>query len=250
MGSNLSSAGKKDLLKTPHGCKLYGKNNFASCVLFRQMDKDLIEYFLKQVKIFNCSADELVKLGFKACVDHPQLPDHIYYEGYFHSYNTDEPIESINPRNTRTFNKPAAPKLLRSFYIAFRDKNKLKFEAITTKILNIKNTAEEDKKLIADLFILETLCGDLAIQIHAGTGVSYDDIAWHCDAVNSLFHMAISIRGKRDLYSYLSQTKTDEDRNIFVDNLNQNDVYISSPYGYFHGVSYPEQKWENRTIAT
>jgi len=29
----------------------------------------------------------------------------------------------------------------------------------------------------------------------------------------------------------------------------EGDTYISSPYGFFHGVSYKENTWDNRMIA-
>ena len=65
----------------------------------------------------------MLQNGFKRNVDHPTLPDHIYYEGYFHALPTSKPALSLNPRSGMDFEKPAAPLRLRAFVEAVRRLN-------------------------------------------------------------------------------------------------------------------------------
>ena len=250
---------------TPHGSLMYGELARACTVMFGNLDADLHKHIVDETPAFTCAEGRMIDLGFAKCVDYPTLPDHVYYEGYFHSCRVPRPIESLNPRNGRPFNKPPAPKALRALYIAFRDKNKALLSDMAQKILELptpheldheeqKETQEIDpRQVIADMFSPEgseeILCGDLAIQVHCGTGVSYEHIGWHRDSINSMFHFATSIRGKRDLYSSLSDHPDSSKQQIFVDRLETPNIYISSPANFRHAVSYPEQSWEDRTIA-
>ena len=255
---------------TPHGTLMYGELSRACTVMFGSLDADLHKHLLDETAAFTCAEGRMVELGFAKCVDYPSLPDHVYYEGYFHSSRDSRPVESLNPRNGRPFNKPPAPKALRAMYIAFREKNKAILSEMARKILELpqatllprechleeqNETQEVDpRKIIADMFSPEgsageILCGDLAIQVHCGTGVDYDHLAWHRDSINSMFHFATSIRGKRDLYSSLSHHPENSKQQIFVDRLQTPNIYISSPAFFRHAVSYPEKSWEDRTIA-
>ena len=251
---------------TPHGLQMYGERKCACTVMFGNLDANLHKHLLDEIPAFTCAEDRMIELGFAKCIDYPLLPDHVYYEGYFHSCRNSTPIESINPRNGRPFNKPPAPKALRALYIAFRDKNKALLREMAQKILELPqakplNELEEGtpkvdaRQIVAKMFNPDgsgdILCGDLAIQVHCGTGVSYEHIGWHRDAINSIFHFATSIRGKRELYSSLSDQPDNYNskKQIFVDRLETPNIYISSPAFFRHAVSYPEQSWEDRTIA-
>eukprot|EP00731_Ephydatia_muelleri_P005002 Em0002g1178a len=237
---------------TPHGSLMYGELARACTVMFGNLDADLHKHILDETPAFTCAEGRMIDLGFAKCVDYPTLPDHVYYEGYFHSCRVPRPIESLNPRNGRPFNKPPAPKALRALYIAFKDKNKALLSDVAQKILELpvphvldheeqKETQEIDpRQVIADMFSPEgseeILCGDLAIQVHCGTGVSYEHIGWHRDSINSMFHFATSIRGKRDLYSSLSDHPDSSKQQIFVDRLETPNIYISSPANFRHAV--------------
>ena len=243
---------------TPHGSLMYGELDCACTIMFGNLDANLHKHLLDEIPAFTCAEGKMVELGFAKCIDYPSLPDHVYYEGYFHSCRDSKPIESINPRNGRPFNKPPAPKALRALYIAFRDKNKALLREMAQKILELprakplnelEETPEVDpRQVLADIFCPESsgeiLCGDLAIQVHCGTGMSFKHMGWHRDAINSIFHFATSIRGKRKLYSNLSDQPADNyssKKHIFVDQLETPNIYISSPTFFMHAVSYPEQ---------
>eukprot|EP01117_Protostelium_nocturnum_P015973 TRINITY_DN6237_c0_g1_i1.p1 TRINITY_DN6237_c0_g1~~TRINITY_DN6237_c0_g1_i1.p1 ORF type:complete len:371 (-),score=100.74 TRINITY_DN6237_c0_g1_i1:76-1188(-) len=97
----------------------------------------------------------------------------------------------------------------------------------------------------------ELVLSDLAVQVHYGQGVPFKSIGWHYDGINSLFHLALSVHGNRELYSLAADEPKDKETPVHlnVDKLSIGDVYISSPYLFRHAVSYPEQNWEGRTIA-
>ena len=70
----------------------------------------------------------------------------------------------------------------------------------------------------------------------------------HFDAINSLLHFATSVKGQRALWSSLAGEEG-EAVSVSCDALSAGDVYVSSPTFFRHGVSYPEQPWERRTVA-
>lgn len=211
--------------------------------------------------IFTCSGDKLLELGFARCVDYPQLREHVYYEGYFHSLRQSQAVQSLNPRRGYPFDKPAAPVQLRAFYTAFRETNRAAFETAIGRLNGLSTSTEAitpaDKDAVDSLARLfdpdgASLLGDLAIQVHCGTAVEDPNVGWHTDAINSLFHLATSIHGSRKLYSFLQREQTLPDYidwSPFCDDLQQGDVYVSSPAFFRHGVGYPAEDWSRRTIA-
>ena len=275
----------------------------------RTVADDLMDY-LAEAPIFSCPEDALLSLGFLRCIDYPHLPDHIYYEGYFHASASDDPIPSLNPRNGRPFRKPPAPSRLRAFYVAFRAKNAARFLALRDAIRQLscegldQESAEELKEffqqhllhaqsvapaghpcsfeldaagfplswhlspeqaadaaswvpyVFAELFDPsgahgDLLVGDLAVQVHFGRAVEERDVGWHFDSINSAFHLALSIRGERTLWTSVSDSADEDARNrpTRVTPLRRGDAYISSPANFRHGVSYPEKEWGGRTVA-
>ena len=256
----------------PHGKLMYGENDRACSVLFGNLDADLHKYIVDNTPAFSCPESGMISLGFAKCIDYPFLPQHVYYEGYFHSCKDSEPIESLNPRNGRAFKKPPAPKALRALYVAFREKNKDILQEMMQRILELpepkpleveggeKKEKEEqedkeimdDRKILANMFDPDgelVICSDLAIQVHCGTTVIYEQIGWHRDTVNSMFHFAASIKGKRDLYSKLRERPDEPKSTVYIDRLEAPNIYISSPTFFEHAVGYPEVSWEDRTIA-
>ncbi|PRP89019.1 hypothetical protein PROFUN_02297 [Planoprotostelium fungivorum] len=273
---------------TPHHKILFGGRGSPLAMDVTKFSPELQDYLFNQ-SLFQCKTkEEYISRGFYSCVDYPELPDHVYYEGYFHSQTTNSAVSSINPRDGSPFQKPAAPSSIRGFCIAFRDKNRGRLETIANAIRDIdvtsimpkptpidpsstahltseevrlhRNRYERETKdidynrsaitAIAKLFTDgELVVGDLAVQVHFGQGVQGDDLGWHYDAINSLFHLAVSIHGKRDLMSMIGDTPDPRDRSVNVDHLNSGDVYLSSPYLFMHAVAYPEQSWQQRTIA-
>ena len=104
-------------------------------VAFRRakLSPELLAWMLEE-EVLSAEPQRLLQLGFDACVDYPQLPDHHYYEGYFHARGGGRPGDSgfdaslpakgsLHPRTGRCFDKPAAPPRLRAFIEAFRRVN-------------------------------------------------------------------------------------------------------------------------------
>ena len=59
------------------------------------LSDELLEY-LREDAVF---VEELEGApGFARCVDYPDVPNHVYYEGYFHGLRDPAPFWSVNPR--------------------------------------------------------------------------------------------------------------------------------------------------------
>lgn len=97
----------------------------------------------------------------------------------------------------------------------------------------------------------ELVAGDLAIQVHCGQGVTKRDLGWHYDALNSLFHVAVTIHGERNLHSCVEDAPGFRDSQCapWVQKLKPGDVYISSPCFFRHAVEFSERGWGERSIA-
>ena len=80
------------------------------------LDDDLLRY-LRDEPMFSCDADRLVGHGFSSCCDHPGIPGHNYWEGYFHGQPQGWSMPSLNPRTGENIDKPAAPLRLRAFAV-------------------------------------------------------------------------------------------------------------------------------------
>lgn len=175
------------------------------------------------------------QFGFKQCVDYPQLSHHVYYEGYFHAARSNDPIASINPRTGVEFPKPAATPRLRAFFLAFKEKNRLRFENL---IAEICEAIPEAKSLLT----FESLVADLAIQMHYGDAVTGPDLGWHFDSINSTFHLAVTLHGQRALH--LKGVRLDKQE------LEAGDVYASNPTNFCHAVEFQHSPtFETRSVA-
>jgi len=219
--------------------------------------------------------------GFAKAVDYPQLPEHSYYEGYFHTQvgaetggvgkmlkryflgqSTEErlagvSIPSMNPRLGVQMDKPPCAPFLRAFAEAFRRKNVGGFLRLGESLASIREelvaTGDVPAYHIEALELFEkkatsgALFGDAAVQVHYGTGVTGGNLGYHVDACNSFVHMAISVRGKRRLFWRSSKGGDKYEANINAQE--PGDVYISSPCLFIHGVEYPETDWSTRVCA-
>lgn len=196
--------------------------------------------------MFSCDESELTpERGFHKCVDYPHLPQHRYYEGYFHTLaGTAGSVESMNPRLGVPIDKPAAPVALRALVECVRRE--------LAPALARALAAAGDGELARDFGSLVARgrhLADLAVQIHAGAPVRAHDVGWHTDGPNSLLHLALSIRGARALHARRTPT---EDGAIgeSVAWQRAGATYLSSPAAFEHGVEYPRAwRWRNRIIA-
>ena len=85
--------------------------------------------------------------------------------------------------------------------------------------------------------------GDLAVQVHYG---DREPGVWHNDALNSVLHLGVSVRGKRFLLS--RQFEGGKPRTARVE-LAAGSVYLSSPALFKHAVEYPSSAYEERILA-
>jgi len=207
-----------------------------------RLEDDLLAY-LQAVPTFCFNESELNSAGFQRCVDHPAVPGHHYYEGYFHGLPKPSPEPSINPRGGFEMLKPAAPLPLRAFIVEFKRLN----ESWIDKCLQ---GTDDCSKFFRGLKKKNYHFSDCAVQIHSGDVIKEPHIGWHSDAPNSTLHLALSIRGNRSLHSRMANNISDEGMELKVFPQTPGDVYVSSPFAFPHGVEYAEAKtWEDRIIA-
>lgn len=208
--------------------------------------------------LFSCPQSELESYHLHSAVDYPKSKaTHTYYEGYFHSLKTSDPIFSRNPRSGKEFQKPAAGDFIRAFYEAFRRVNaqvfdRLRLDLNTSAISRHPRDPEEDICGILAKWIGDGLhFGDLSVQLHFGSAIRGDELFWHSDAENSLLHLGISIRGTRILHSKRASTESGDVFDI-LEQQNPGDVYLSSSTLVNHAPEYPAvlvQHWDDRIIA-
>ena len=119
-------------------------------VSFRQSEifNDLLRY-LQQASIFQAKGEDELHNPFTRCVDHPGVPGHVYYEGYFHSsWKVDGPFKSINPRRGAEMDKPCAPIELLAFCECIRRCNM----ALTNEILaSLENNQSPQARMLCSL---------------------------------------------------------------------------------------------------
>jgi len=225
-------------------------------MIHSNLDNDIHQRFL-QYPMFSCNENDLNNSfhGLENRVKHP-----IYiYEGYYHSCITSLTIWSRNPNPTiaKDFDKPAADTWIRSYFESFRRVNaglfiKLRNDLINSAITRIPNNPDSDicygfSKWIDKGYI----AGDVSIQIHYGK--NNDDnfnrgIAWHTDALNSLLHLAITIRGNRVLHSYRSNTSTSQPVEV-LEPQGPGSIYLSSSALMKHAPKFSDTKYDTRVIA-
>jgi hypothetical protein len=198
------------------------------------MEPDVLAY-LQSAEIFCVPEATLERVGFTRCVDNPAIPNHRYYEGYFHGLATPKPVPSMNPRKGGDMAKPAAPKQVRAFLKAFRDVN-------ARWMRDCCDGKNESSQFLTQLLDNSCFFSDLAIQVHFGEPIAGKDIGWHRDGVNSILHMALSVRGERSLWY------GDGDRDEVAPQKEGN-VYITSPFALMHAVEYPPCTWDTRVVA-
>ena len=230
------SNGEQDNVILEHG-KIIKGHSGKSAINTCALGPELLQYLASDNVL---QASNLTPLGFEKCIDYPTLPEHVYYEGYFHAKRSLEGIESLNPRYGYKMTKPAAPRRLQAFIEAFRQKN----QQLVTEVANLMPDGSTWKQLFSD----NCCFADLAIQVHHGSEVKGMELGWHTDALNSILHMAISLHGTRQL----RVKAVDEDSgkvSEYYTVQRPGSIYIASPWVFEHAPQYPACNWENRVIA-
>ena len=108
----------------------YGLGNFGSNkISFQQfyLSKDILEY-LSLDSLFQSSLNgedsQLTQSGYVKSIDYPEIPNHIYYEAYFHALPINQSIETMHPRYGMIHDKIPSSLIITSFYETIRRKNK------------------------------------------------------------------------------------------------------------------------------
>ena len=203
-----------------------------------KMDPKVLEFILEDDWLQK-SDQELMQCGFNKTVDHPFLNDHFYFEGYFHGLEENTPISSLNPRHGQPMEKPAAPPRLRAFIRAAKQKNK--------HILSKVSECFQENSTMKQLVEQDNIFCDVAIQIRYGTEVKYEHVSWHVDTFNSMLHMALALKGTRQLYS--KKVEVDGSSKVYSNTQTPGDVYLSSPAAFKHAVGHNTVKREDRIVA-
>lgn len=232
---NLFSKKKKN-----YGIKC-GNERLEMHMIKGEMNADLLQFF-QELPFFNYLESELESNGFEKCVDYPELSEsHTYYEGYFHTFPPSGLMSSssIHPRNGRMFDKPAAPIELRSFYSVLRSKNHAFFDHL---VVNLSGSKNETSRCLVNWITHGKVFSDIAVQIHFGQDITngIQNEGYHNDSVNSILHLALSVRGTRSLNSkrWHRNRNLKKSPQVFIDKQTAGCFYLSSPTFFPHTVEY------------
>lgn len=145
------------------------------------------------------------------------------------------------PRIRAESTLPSADTAVTAFTDAFREKNKRALAELGTHLdalaLPARNNLRGD--LEKDSFALGNL------QCYWGKG---GETRWHVDNMSSVLHMAIAIRGTRNI-QYESVAEDCRTITEYSMPLPPGSVYLSNPSGFFHSVSREECDFDNRVLA-
>ncbi|MCP5104792.1 MAG: hypothetical protein GY950_15510, partial [bacterium] len=101
--------------------------------------------------------------------------------------------------------------------------------------------------MMGQLFQEKRYFSDLAVQIHFGSLVDGENLGWHIDSRNSAIHLALSIRGRRDLL--VAYKNENGEKEIAEYPQEEGDAYVSNPCVAGHAVRYHQSTWDTRIIA-
>ena len=203
-----------------------------------KINLDVLEFILEDDWLQK-SDKQLLECGFNKTVDHPYLNDNFYFEEYFHGLEENTPITSLNPKYGQPMEKPAAPPRLRAFIRATQQKN----QHIFSKVSECFEPNSTMKQLVEQ----GNMFCDVAIQMKYGTGVKREHVNWHVDGFNSMWHMALSLQGARQLYA--KKVEEDGSSKVYCNTQTAGDVYLSSPAAFKHAVGHNTVKRKDRIVA-
>ena len=121
----------------------FGRARCGVCpVTFLQLNiSDDLLHYLQTAAVFSADENGLIGHGYNGEVDYPEIPDHVYYEAYYHTLPTKESISSIHPRYGHMYEKAAAPIQLMAFCESIRQKNILWQKNVLDEMANISTPA-------------------------------------------------------------------------------------------------------------
>ena len=205
-----------------------------------KINQDVLEYILQDNFLLQ-PAEGLLSSGFIVANDYrtdvSYIPKRYKYEGFFHTL---APMESITAMQARTgveHEKPSATLPTKSFVRSIIMQNKAMLDEIT----NIFPPHSTLRHLFEDRKIL----GEAAIEITHGDAAGPPYIGMHIDNLNSILHLALSIKGDRTLHIGYADKQTSQ----YTLKQSTSDFYLSSPWAFHHAIQFPEQSWDQRVIA-
>lgn len=226
-------------------------------VMIRSNLSTSVHQLLLNQDLFKSNEEDLPTLHklYKA-VDYVRAKDtHFYYEGYFHSLLTSDPILSRNPRSGQEFQKPAAPLVIRAFFESLRRLNKDTFSTLQQRLYQSAlsrvphNYSTDACGMLSDWIAEGRLFSDISIQLHYGSHIHGDQLFWHSDAENSLLHFGLTISGYRILHSKRAKTESSTVITEVLEDQPPGTVYLSSSTLMNHAPEYPANTWNDRIIA-
>lgn len=243
----------------------YGKSVFGALpihFIHHSLDDDLL-LFLQSDPFFLTPEDKLESIGYSKAIDYPELTNHFYYEGYFHSRPSPAPFHSMNARYGYDFDKPSGPLRLTAFLETLRRVNASWTDHMISelsKLCTSDTPSNMAASSIRNLLMDNRHFGDLSSQIHFGDEVPPERANFHNDGPNSALHVALSIRGHRSLFWKGSKDVAFRNEvNVYSANPSgyctheakqrPGSVYLSSPFIVSHGVGYTQSSWDERIIA-
>ena len=140
--------------------------------------------------------------------------------------------------------KPPAPPRLLAFAEAFRRCNADTLARVAASSPTLLKMYESG-----------AFFADVAVQMHWGAEVSGERLGWHRDAPNSVLHLTLGLAGNRTLHTCtlpISDTEDEDGDDSTADVCrpqHPGDVYMSSPFTFYHAVEYPRATWQSRVIA-
>jgi len=128
----------------------FGSQNDGRVPVFMHTFKlsEEVHQYLAALSMFTCEEKDIKSHGYFPCVDYPQLTEHHYYEGYFHSKPTSKKVQSLHPRKGHEYEKPAAPLPLRAFFHSFRQINSEWINDLKAKLTKFAAQIRTEEKKI------------------------------------------------------------------------------------------------------
>ncbi|EJK44185.1 hypothetical protein THAOC_37297, partial [Thalassiosira oceanica] len=222
-----------------------------------KLDDNLLSRFLDE-HLYSCEEDTLSHVPD---LDSRVSPPVYVYEGHYHALATGGTVYSKNPDPTKgnDFDKPAASRFTRAFYMAFREVNREIFDGLREELVKASShgtTGTDDAcHVLAQWIERGNHFADLSVQIHYGEGNRpklVSGAAWHADAENSLLHLALTLRGERKLHTRRNRLASVRGGKLspaeVVEGQSPGDLYLTSSTLVRHAPEFRTTTYEERGI--
>lgn len=235
-----------------------GLQSWPFVMIKSKLDDNLLSRFLDE-HLYSCEEDTLSHVPD---LDSRVSPPVYVYEGHYHALATGGTVYSKNPDPTKgnDFDKPAASRFTRAFYMAFREVNREIFDGLREELVKASShgtTGTDDAcHVLAQWIERGNHFADLSVQIHYGEGNRpklVSGAAWHADAENSLLHLALTLRGERKLHTRRNRLASVRGGKLspaeVVEGQSPGDLYLTSSTLVRHAPEFRTTTYEERVVA-